>query len=132
MIPPITGYINEINFIPFYGDINILEIILSIILFIPFGIYLSMITNHRNTENVLIGLIFIVILESSEHLLGTGVLDITDIITNTFGVYIGRLSYNLSSKFLKKEELDKIILLTAFFCTIAIIIFLYFKYLMLK
>lgn len=126
-IPPKTGIYNEINLIPFYGDnFKIFGSLLHILAFIPFGIYLEIISKRKSSESVIVGFIFIILLETSTHVLGTGVLDITDIITNTFGVYLGRISYKLTSKVMDKELLDKVILITASICTLCIIVFLIF------
>lgn len=126
-IPPKLGIYDEINLIPFYGDnFKIFGSLLHILAFIPFGIYLGLISKRKSSENVIVGFIFIIILETSTHILGTGVLDITDIITNTFGVYLGRISYKLTSKVMDKERLDKIILITSTICTLCLIVFLIF------
>lgn len=126
-IPPKLGIYDEINLIPFYGDnFKIFGSLLHILAFIPFGIYLGLISKRKSSENVIVGFIFIILLETSTHILGTGVLDITDIITNTFGVYLGRISYKLTSKIMDKERLDKIILITSAICTLCLIVFLIF------
>ncbi|MCI8331026.1 MAG: VanZ family protein [Bacilli bacterium] len=126
-IPPQTGIYEEINLIPFYGEnFKILSSLLQIIAFIPFGIYLGLISKRKSSESVAIGFIFIIILETSKHILGTGVLDITNIITNTLGVYLGKISYLLTSKIMEKEKLDKIITITASICTICLITLLIF------
>ena len=126
-IPPKTGIYDEINLIPFYGDnFKIFGSLLHLIAFIPFGIYLGLISKRKSSESVVVGFIFIILLETSSHLLGTGVLDITDIITDTLGVYLGRTSYRLTSKVMDKEVLDKIIFITATICTLCLIVFLVF------
>lgn len=133
VIPPNIGVYDEINLIPFYGDnFKIFGSILHIIAFIPFGIYTSLISKRKSSENVLIGFIFIVLLETGTHLLGTGVLDITDIITNTLGVYLGRVSYKITKEIMDKETLDNVIILTASICTLCLIVFLIFTALILN
>ncbi len=127
-IPPKTGLYDEINLIPFYGEnFKIFSSIIHLIAFIPFGIYLGLISKRKSSESVAIGFIFIIILETSKHILGTGVLDITNIITNTLGVYLGRISYRLTTKVMDKDSLDKVIIITASICTLCLIVFLIFS-----
>ncbi len=126
-IPPIKGLYSSINLIPFYGDsINPLEIILNILIFIPVGIYLELVNNKRDKQNILISIIFIVLLELEEYLLGTGILDITDIFTNTLGIYIGIILLRKIKQIFKSKIIDIIILSVATICTILLLIYLYY------
>ena len=130
-------YIRNINFIPFYYDepvsfsLHLQEILQNVIIFIPFGVYLSML---KYDVNILIKMFLIILttflLETLQCVLAIGVSDITDLITNSFGGFIGIMSYNtIANMFKKKEFLDKIIIMAiaALFLPV-IIIFVLIKW----
>ncbi len=104
----------SVNFIPFYYDNNVgrfhlKEVILNVLVFVPFGMYLRMLSSSLK-RTLLFGLIFSFTLELIQFIFAIGSCDITDIITNTSGTALGVCLYWLISKiFSKKATTDKII-----------------------
>jgi len=99
--------VREINFIPFYysassGDIPLYEIVLNVILFIPFGFLLYK-TFQRMTFSSGVLAVFLVSLafEILQYVFSVGVSDITDLITNTAG---GGIGFYLAAVFTKPGE----------------------------
>ena len=96
------------NFVPFEGtavynnQLHYQEIYLNILIFIPFGIYLSMLKPSWSVLQKAVP-IFLVSLsfESLQYIFSIGATDITDLIGNTLGGVIGILFYFLTHKFLK-------------------------------
>lgn len=118
-----------INLIPFYYDneigmtFHLKEVLENVAIFIPFGIYLSMIT-CRLSFKVKVLLIFAVsfALEIFQYILAIGGTDITDLITNTCGGIIGICFYWLAVKiFRTKKRADSIIIILATVVTVAVI-----------
>lgn len=96
------------NFVPFEGtavynnQLHYQEIYLNILIFIPFGIYLSMLKPGWSFIQKAIP-IFLVSLsfESLQYIFSIGATDITDLLGNTLGGVIGILFYFLVHNFLK-------------------------------
>ncbi|WP_419726889.1 VanZ family protein [Terrisporobacter petrolearius] len=109
-----------INLIPFndiiQGNYNKLDLFGNIILFIPLGIYISILLDKNKTlKNILIILIVSLVFESCQYIFGIGATDITDIITNTFGGVIGIYVYKMLILLFKDgERLKKIIGICSF------------------
>ena len=122
----------SINLIPYYdstivnGSIGITEIIYNIIGFIPFGIYICMITDNWS---VLKKIIFIagvsLTYEILQFIFAIGATDITDLIGNTFGGIIGITIYFVISKLFKSnQKMNKVLNTIALILTILIVAFL--------
>lgn len=119
--------IREINVIPFAasamvnGGMNWSEVIDNVIVFIPFGAYLSLFQDGRPSWRsfwMILGLS--AIFEAIQFILGIGVTDITDLMTNTSGGVIGMyLVCGVSS--LLKEKTTKILNGVALVCTILMV-----------
>lgn len=99
------------NFIPFdgtaiiNGQLHYQEIYLNVLIFVPFGIYLSMLKPHwsfikKITPIFLTSLFF----ESSQYIFAIGATDITDLIGNTLGGILGILAYRMIQKMIKSER----------------------------
>ncbi len=118
--------IRSINFIPFYYEdvvtFHFREVLLNVIIFIPFGLYLKML--DRTTEkSILYGFAFSFLLEICQFIFSVGASDITDIITNTFGTVLGVTSYAVIERcFHNKTKINKILNRLAFIATISIIL----------
>ena len=81
-----------------YGDYNI-QIILNIIMMVPFGILYPKITNKNICYSVFYSFIFSAIIETCQYLfIFNRTSDITDLITNTIGGLIGYCIYYLYKK----------------------------------
>ena len=122
----------SINLIPYYdftivnGRIGITEIIYNIIGFIPFGIYICMITDNWS---VLKKIIFIagvsLTYEVLQFIFAIGATDITDLIGNTFGGIIGITIYFVIRKLFKSnQKMNKVLNTIALILTIIIVAFL--------
>ena len=107
----------SLNLIPFAapsitndGGIGYGEMILNCIFFIPLGLLLNV--NFKKIE-FLPKFAFIVIFSLTAELLqfifAIGATDITDVITNAVGGFVGLTLYDLSNKFINAEKLDRII-----------------------
>ncbi len=84
--------------------------IFNCIFFIPFGLLLNV--NFKNggfLRKLSLILFFSLTAEFIQYLFEIGATDITDVITNTFGGFLGLIVYDLSNKYIDGGKLDKII-----------------------
>lgn len=102
----------NINWIPFSeplvvnGKVDVSEMILNTIVFIPFGIYLSMMKEKWNFIQKLLPMFGTSLLyEVMQYILAIGGSDITDLITNTLGGILGLGIYFLCFKLLGKNTI---------------------------
>ncbi len=107
----------SLNLIPFAapsivnGGINFGEILYNCLVFVPFGLLL-----HVNFKKVgfLPKLAFILVFsltaEVIQYIFAIGATDITDLITNTVGGFLGLKLYNLGNKYLHDKKLDGVII----------------------
>lgn len=63
----------------------------NIVCFIPFGMYLQGCTGWKLTAVTAMGLLFSLIIETLQYVLGTGVSELDDLILNALGTFIGAL-----------------------------------------
>ncbi|MDD3341304.1 MAG: VanZ family protein [Bacilli bacterium] len=111
------GNLRSINLIPFKeslivnGNLQIDEILMNIVIFMPLGIYMSMLfKNHTFKKKLLFVFLISFVLEVSQFILGVGASDITDIITNVLGGILGIILYNiLLSLFKDSKKINKFI-----------------------
>lgn len=76
------------------------DLLLNIILFIPFGFLLPFLWPKLNIwKTTFIGILFSVCIESTQYIFQLGCCDIDDIINNTFGTFAGYVLYWLCVKF---------------------------------
>lgn len=107
----------SLNLIPFAapsivnGGINYGEMISNCIFFIPFGLLLNV---NFKTVGLLPKLAFILIfsftVELLQYIFAIGATDITDLITNTAGGFLGLTLYDLSNKYISTKKLDRVII----------------------
>lgn len=120
----------NINLIPFAGSIiindkvNISEIVLNVLAFVPFGIYISMIKENWSTFKKIIP-VFILsfVYETMQYIFAIGASDITDLIGNTLGGVIGIIIFALCSKVFKDKNY-KILNILALSGTIIAVVFI--------
>lgn len=105
----------NINLIPFQGSvikngkIDLTEIILNVIAFIPFGVYISMIKENWNFIQKVLPVFFTSFLyETIQYIFAIGASDITDLLGNTLGGLIGIVLFWLLSKILKENTIKVI------------------------
>lgn len=122
-------YIRSINLIPFgesvivNGKIYLGEIIDNLLVFIPVGLYIGMISkNQKFYKKILPIFLLTLIFETTQYILHIGATDITDIIMNTLGGALGILIINILHKIFKNEEkVDKILEVLALICTLLVV-----------
>ncbi len=120
--------IRKINVIPFYYDqeasFHLSEVIKNLLVFIPIGVYFKMM-KFDGKRAIILGFVFSLTLEVMQFVLKVGASDITDLITNTVGVAIGVLIYNILLKiFVKAKKVDKVLNILATIGTMLICLFL--------
>lgn len=113
-------HIRSLTLIPFSGAFDrsvgagLREIIYNIVVFIPFGLLLSVnlkgITAWRKLAFVFV---FSVAAEIIQFVLAIGRADITDVIMNTLGGFIGLALYGLGKKYVDSKKLDWFIVMTS-------------------
>lgn len=89
------GALGEVNLVPYigtrgHGGSAPLEVAFNVILFVPFGVFLSLLTRSWQWWKylvVLVGVSFA--FEATQYVLAIGRSDITDVINNTLGGMLG-------------------------------------------
>ncbi|MCE6992030.1 VanZ family protein [Dyadobacter sp. CY323] len=122
----------SLNLIPFgapaivKGRINYGEMIMNCVIFIPFGLLLcANFKNARFLPKLAIIFAFSVIVELLQYIFAIGATDITDLITNTLGGFLGLQIYDLSKKYISSEKLDRIIIAIGI---LLLLIFLFMRF----
>lgn len=117
-----------LNLIPFAGSViknnqlDYSEIILNMIIFIPFGLYLGMIKFNWSFGKKIISIAGVsLIFELFQFLFAIGGTDITDLISNTLGGAVGIGFYIVFSKIFK-EKANKVLNILALIGTICIVL----------
>ena len=88
-------FMRSYNLIPYFdlivkGHVNALDLYGNILLFIPFGVYLSYHEENRNMFRSVLIILFVSIgFELIQFVFGIGATDVTDVINNTLGGVIG-------------------------------------------
>jgi glycopeptide antibiotics resistance protein len=121
-----------LNLIPFAGlsRDNMRETIENIIVFIPLGLLFAINGKHLGFWRKL-GIISAISLtvEIIQFILGIGVTDITDFITNTTGGLIGLSLYELGSKYIDEKILNRYI---AFIIAVVLLVILFLRLFILR
>ena len=126
------GYMRNVNLIPFSesliinGKLDLGEIIMNVVIFVPLGIYVGAIFKKwAPMKNLLFILSISLVCEVFQFILGIGASDITDVITNTAGGIIGLIIYKGIEKIFKNSvRTQKFINVIASIGTISAILFL--------
>ncbi len=120
----------SVNLIPFSasleinGKIEVSEIVLNMIVFIPFGLYLSMLKSKWNFIQKVLPIFGASLLyEGMQYILAIGGSDITDLIMNTLGGIVGLGVYFICSKLLGKKTI-KVLNIFAMVGTICVVLLL--------
>ena len=113
---------SEINLIPFYYeddvDFHLKEVVENLLIFIPFGLYLSML-HIDGKKTVFFGFLFSFVLEMAQYIFNLGSYDITDLLMNTAGTAVGILVYYLFAKLLRStEKANKLLTILASVATV--------------
>ncbi|NMS88950.1 VanZ family protein [Clostridioides difficile] len=122
--------LRNINLVPFAGSlivnnrVDISEIILNVVVFVPFGIYLCMLKEEWSFIKKVVPIFLAsLIFETLQYIFAIGASDITDLIGNTLGGIIGIAVFVLFSKIFKNKTI-KIINILALIVTVVVILFL--------
>jgi glycopeptide antibiotics resistance protein len=117
-ISPVINYHHRsLNLVPFAapsrvnGKINYGEIFFNCIFFIPFGLLLNV--NFKKAgflPKLALIAVFSITAELIQFIFAIGATDITDVITNTFGGFLGLGLYNLCNKYINSEKLDSAVI----------------------
>ena len=103
--------------------------IANIIVFIPLGLLLSVNLKRTNFWRKLAYVaLFSVALEAIQFVLAIGITDITDVITNTFGGFIGMIIYGLSNKSVDEKKLDWFVVVVGTILFVALILLRFFVF----
>jgi glycopeptide antibiotics resistance protein len=122
----------SVNMVPFTdplfanGKIDVSEIILNVVIFVPLGIYGGALFKTWNfAKNLFIFFLVSLIVEALQFILAVGAFDITDIITNTSGGIIGLLIFKAIEKvFDSSIKAQKFINIIAAIASVLIIVLL--------
>ena len=86
------------------GKADFGELILNVLIFVPLGLYVGILFEKWNfAEKVALFSSISFLLEVTQYMLGIGAFDITDIINNTIGGFIGLLIYKGVEKAFKNR-----------------------------
>lgn len=125
-------YIRYINLVPFKnnGYVNGLrETFINIVLFIPLGMYLNYFFKNNRFLNLGISILTSFSFEFFQYILHIGVSDITDVIMNTLGGFIGiaiiYFSFFITDKVKNLKFLNKLIEYILVFIPIVLFITLF-------
>lgn len=122
--------LRSVNLIPFAGSllvngkVDVSEIILNIVAFIPFGVYISMLDRRQNIFIKALPIAGVSLLyEIIQYVLKIGASDITDLLGNTLGGILGILFFALAYKILE-NKIYKVFNTIALTGTILVVCFL--------
>ena len=120
----------NLNLIPFRGSVivngkvELSEIILNVIAFIPYGVYVSMLKEDWSLLQKAVPIFATSFLyEALQYIFAIGASDITDLLGNTIGGLIGIILFSLLSKILKENTI-KVISILAVIGTVCMILFM--------
>lgn len=84
------------EYLVYHGRMDKSQILLNVLVFVPLGIYISILFSHRSFGTRLLCCFLISLgVESLQYALAVGAFDSTDIITNTLGGAIGLLVFRV-------------------------------------
>ncbi len=122
--------LRSVNLIPFAGSllvngkVDVSEIILNIVAFIPFGVYIAMLYRKQNILIKALPIAGVSLLyEIIQYVLKIGASDITDLLGNTLGGILGILFFALAYKILE-NKIYKVFNTIALTGTILVVCFL--------
>jgi len=114
----------DINLIPFVGTSQGIsrEMLDNLIVFIPFGLLLGVNLKQANFWRKLsLVFIFSLSVEVIQFILAIGTTDITDVILNTLGGFIGLILYDLGKKYVDSKKLDWFLVVTGMILLVLLI-----------
>ena len=122
----------ELNLIPFGGsytdfrEFGISEAIENVLIFVPLGIYLSMLKSEWSIgRRTLVVAATSVAFEAIQFAFGIGRADITDVICNTFGGVLGIGVYAISANVMRTRT-NRVLNIVALVVTVIVVTFFAF------
>lgn len=113
--PEEIPHLRGINLIPYAesvivnGKVQIREIVANMLLFLPFGLCISIFYPDSEIQNrILLASGLSLVFEVTQYIFSIGASDITDVIDNTLGAVLGILVYLVMNK-IWKEKTGKIV-----------------------
>ena len=112
----LAAHRRSLNLFPFAapsmvnGGVNFSEIVYNCLFFIPFGLLLQV--NFKNVgflPKLASIMVYSLALEAMQYTFAIGSTDITDVITNTVGGFLGLAFYGLCSRYGDQKKLDRAI-----------------------
>lgn len=119
--------IRSLNLIPFTDTSrsNVRQMIYNVVVFIPFGLLLSVNLKRANFWRKLVFVLIVSLAaELMQFVFAIGVTDITDVITNTAGGFLGLLLYEAGKTTINNEKLDRFIVVAGTILLLVCIVFL--------
>lgn len=111
----------SLNLIPF-AYANKSEVISNIFAFIPFGVMLGIDFKQLPFRNkIAVIFFFSLAVETLQYVLAIGATDITDIIANTLGGFVGLTGYFAISMYTNQKYLDRCLLVTGMLILAAVL-----------
>ena len=118
----------SLNLIPF-AYANKTEVIANLIAFIPFGVMLGVNFRERTFKyKIAVIFAFSLAVEIIQYVLAIGATDITDLIMNTLGGFVGLSAYALASKQTDDQTLDLSVAISGTLILLAILYLRIFVY----
>ena len=115
----------SVNLIPFAASGSFREMIDNVIIFIPFGLLLNVnFKKVRFLPKFALILVLSLIFEFIQFICAIGSTDITDVMTNTAGGFLGLNLYAFSNKYINNKKLDKVII---FVGLLLLVLLLYYR-----
>lgn len=116
----------NLNLVPFLGvsQSNVREMIDNFVVFIPFGLLLCV--NFKKVSlwrKLAFVFIFSLGVEILQFIFAIGTTDVTDVITNTLGGFVGLVLYDLAKKYIDNKKLDQFITIAGAILLIVLILF---------
>jgi glycopeptide antibiotics resistance protein len=112
-----------LNLIPFayFSRADLRELFYNVVFFIPFGLLLS-VNLKRATfwRRLAFVCMFSLAAETIQFVFAIGVADMTDVITNTLGGFLGLMLYELLNRYVDDDKLDRVIVVAG---TISLLVF---------
>ena len=102
----------SLNLIPFVtlGQTGLSETVSNVVIFIPFGLLLSVTLEGKALGRPLLGIVgFSLVCEALQYQLAIGTTDLTDVVTNTLGGLSGLLVHRLVALVVPVKILDGVI-----------------------
>jgi glycopeptide antibiotics resistance protein len=115
----------SLNLVPFSGASSLSEMVDNVLIFVPFGLLLGLNLKRLNLwRNLLIVLFVSLSFEVLQYIFAIGATDITDVITNTLGGFIGLAAYASGRRRFDQVSWDRFIVTVGSVLLLLFVLFL--------